>query len=277
MTAEQQWNEMLDALATAPEKLAPLLAGHGIMVGSSAASERDALKDYPQRRVFIEAVPQRVLEAARLAGESVEGTTRLLRMPFNEVMSGPVVRLGFFAAGLVLWLLEQKADADERSRRMVSVRIDDLNNALRLATKSRQYATTPEQIQAVEADIEGVKRMLEAATKAANGLKRVTLPNDEVIGTKADAGFEYQLYTQLSHGSLAAIEGMRKMYRHDDPLIAGSGLWSFILAIAHAYFRTVWAVGDYILEGEPLDKLREALVGLYQAMNSSDDFYAYLR
>lgn len=275
--AEAAWSYMLDVLDSAPRQL---LRGLGTreVPSSKADAELKALEASKdgKRMLFLSGLPQRALTAVRLAGESVEATTRLLRMPPSEVMSGPVVRVGLLAAGLTLWILDPKLNEDERARRMVSVLREDLNNAMRMSTKSLQYAKSPEDKATVQADIDDIKSKMRMLEKSAAGLPHVPFPNDEVLGTSSDSGYEYQLYTQISHGSLASIESMRQMLRHDDPLLPGAALTNYILAIAHAYFRAVWAVGSYILAGEKLEQLRQVLTELYKKINSNADFYGYL-
>lgn len=271
---EFDWERALDALANAPVVVERLLS-QDPHAASKAMTELVMFRDDPQIVSFLGRTPGRAFTNIRLAGEAVVATTRLLQLPPVEVMSGPIVRAGLIACGLILWLMDPKADPDERAARTVRVFADDINNARNLAQKGKELAT-PEQLSQVQSDIDDVNTKQGVLAKQSSGIKRPSMPKDERLATLTDSEYEYTLYTHLSHGNPSAIAAMRGMFNHADPEVVGAGLVNYIVTLVHVYCRAAWAIGSYTLEGRSLSDLRAVLISLYQALGANEDLYSYL-
>lgn len=270
------WNNTLDVLVTAPRHIDSLLTT-APMQGSAVLNEVMSSKTEEQRRQFLIDIHKRLLGNVRLVGEAVEATSRLFRMPPVEVMSGPVVRTALEAAGLVHWVLDPKIDANTRAARIIRVQADDINRAINVVEKEKPLART-----------EAAKKQLEHAMavnleekakldQRSEGIRRSPMPKDYALAELTDSGYEYTLYTHISHGTPAVIQEMHAMFRSKDGEVAGAAVLNFVYAAAQAYLGAAWLLGSYILAGDKLEELRKLLVAIHEAIGSNEDIYDQMR
>lgn len=269
------WDALLNTLEGAPGQIQALL--RQVPEPSSRASgEMASLASDQQRVSFLKASWQRALAHIPLAGEALVATTRLLRLPPVEVMSGPVVRAGLIASGVILWLMDPEISPHERVARTLGVLAGDNAKALDMVEKGKKAAAVAEVQSRIGAIAQEVNRVGDQFESASRGLSRRRMPTDEALARLSDSEYEYKLYTHIAHGTPAVVGEMHAMFQHSDEIVRGSALVNYVITLVHAYCQAGWALGSYTLAAANLERLKQVLVSLYKAMQANPELYSYL-
>ena len=106
----------------------------------------------------------------------------------------------------------------------------------------------------------------------AKGMRTLTSLADELL----EAGYEYRLYSGLSHGSPIAVNTIRLMYQSEDADIADAAYLYFIQDPAHAYCRAIWAYVK-LMQNADSSSLQQTLESVYGELGFTSDIRSYFR